>query len=207
MKPGAALATLVMAVLLPASSAAQPPARRQAGQRQPGNEPFTTFQLIDKQLEIVNARSRQLEHAPPPAAAQALRELRGAALKIEQLSNRLVRIYKARRERFGMKMFSDLSRRAAVVAKAARAVAKSRNDAVRQRAREQLARASVALVLKYQGAAANYGALRCDRGQWACCEPRAPEPNGPRVHACTWVCVAHRARCRGFSGPQTAAPR
>jgi hypothetical protein len=199
---GAALATVVLALLLPASAAAQ--ARVQ---RQPTNEPFATFQAIDKQLEIVNARTQQLGHAPAPAAAQAVRQLRAAAVKSEQLSNRLVRTYSARRERFGVQMFSDLSRKAAVVIKAATAVANSRNNAAGQRVREQLSRSTFALVLQYQAASANYGALRCDRAQWACCEPRVPEPNTPRVTACTWVCVASRARCRGFSGPQTAAPR
>jgi hypothetical protein len=190
------LGVLLFASVLPAASAA--PARR-------SNEPFTSFRLMDKQLSKLDERAAIFKTQSAGARRNRnLRDMRSAIAAIRARATRLVHLYKARHDRFGVKMFSALERDAATASRALSKTQSAKTVAERKLAVDRFSAATLRLVLAYQAVSANYGANHCTPRQWACCEPKNdPETNKGPTAACKWACVPDKRSCSGFLGPQT----
>jgi hypothetical protein len=195
-------ALLLLTAILPVRSIAQKPGRLEPS----SNEPFSSFQVIDQQLSLINARADQLAKGrlAPAARSRAVADIRIAISRIEQLSTKLEAHYHTRQEGFGVKMFAELKSAALLVGRSVRAVTSAKSDRESKAALDQLSHKTLDLVVAFQKVSANYGAVHCQRGAWACCQPRGDsETNAGPANACKWSCVANRQTCRGFLGPQT----
>jgi len=172
------------------------------------NEPFSSFRVIDKQLSLINERSPELKTATSQAGrSRAIHAIHSAIGRIRQRSQRLTSVYRARHERFGVKMFRVLDEKAVAVSRSLAAIQQARKPPDRDRALDRFNRATLNLVLQFQAVSANYGANHCAARQWACCEPkRDPETNRASADRCQWSCAATRQACGGFLGPETLRP-
>ena len=190
------LSTLSFVSVLPAANAAPPPR---------SNEPFSSFRFIDKQLSKLNERAVTFTTRSAGAARNRdLSAMRSAISAIRARSARLVGVYKARHDRFGVKMFSQLERDCIAVSRDLSLTQRAKTRAERRRALDRFSAATLKLVLDYQAVSSNYGANHCSPRQWACCEPKNdPETNRGPTAACKWTCVPNRSSCSGFLGPQT----
>lgn len=163
-------------------------------------EPFASFRFIDQQLSVLNQKAAAF-HSGADAKAQQLaeKEMLTALIRIRQRCRRLETLYRARRSRYGVRMFTALDRDAAAAERALNAVRHNRAAG-----KADLEKATLALVLRYQSLSSNYGANHCEAGQWACCQPRRdPETNQQSGQGCRWMCVSRAQSCSGFVGPKT----
>ena len=176
-----------------------------AATRPESNEPFASFRAVDKQLSLLDKCSATLKtEVPSPERNRCVHQMRLAIQRIRQRSSRLARLYRTRGETFGVKMFTELDRKALVLAKALDAVQREKIQPRRDRALDLFSKATLGVVLQFQAVSANYGANHCLPRQWACCEPkRDPETNRESVAECKWVCVEKSRACAGFLGPRT----
>ena len=190
------LSILLLGTVFPLGNAAPVPR---------SNEPFSSFRIIDKQLSKLDERANTFRTQPAGAARnRSLREMRAAIGAIRARAARLVGIYKGRRDRFGVKMFSQLERDAIAASRDLSFTQQAKTRAERRRALDRFSAATLKLVLDYQAVSSNYGANHCSPRQWACCEPKKdPETNRGPTAACKWTCVPNRSSCSGFLGPQT----
>jgi hypothetical protein len=168
-------------------------------------EPFTSFRIIDQQLSKLDARATSLKTQPADSLHfRDLRDMRAAIGVIHTRVARLVGIYKARGDRFGVKMFSAIATDADAVARALSKTQVAKTRVERKLAADRFSAAMLKLVLRYQAVSSNYGANHCSARQWSCCEPKNdPETNRGPAAACKWTCVPKRSSCSGFLGPQT----
>jgi len=162
------------------------------------NEPFRSFQLIDRQLSTLNASVGDLTRGNLDST-QRTRAMRAGGLAvsvIQRRSRELASMYRGR-EPFGYRMFVGLSRRATAVRQALKTTARFRS------ADERLVQANSELVREFQRISANYGDTHCARGHWACCQPKHdPDEQPGSPNSCKWACVAARPKCSGFLGLQ-----
>ena len=131
-------------------------------------------------------------------------EIRAAVGRVRLRGQRLDALYRARRERFGVKVFRALDRKALAASRSLTSVQQARSDTERGQALDQFSKATLDLVMEFQAVSSNYGANHCAAMQWACCEPKKdPETNRGPAEGCKWTCVAKPRACAGFVGPQT----
>jgi hypothetical protein len=79
-------------------------------------------------------------------------------------------------------------------------MAASKNAAQARSTMEEVRRSRIDFLLKFHALSANYGALRCERGRWACCE--IAHQNG--AASCQWSCVQTVRQCsKGLLGPRS----
>jgi len=169
------------------------------------NEPFTSLRVIDRQLSIVNREAPKLNSGTSGAErTRSVRRMRAALAQIRRRSERLASLYRGRGQRFGVKMFGELDRKARSAERSLISVQAARSSAERDRTAGDVTKSTLAVVLQFQAISANMGANRCESRQWACCEPkRNPETNRETAEGCTWTCVSKAKACTGFTGPQT----
>jgi len=197
------MAAAAIAIVLASSPAMAAPAAKRAAA---SNEPFRSFQLIDRQLSSLNASVTELTRGnlDPGQRTRATRTAGLAVTAIQRRSRALAARYRARRQRFGYIIFMKLNRRAAAVRQALAVAAKHGAGGASAPELESLSRTNLELVREFQRVSANYGAAHCARRQWACCEPKHdPDEERGSPNSCRWVCTATPQRCRGILGPQT----
>jgi len=169
------------------------------------NEPVTSLRAIDKRLSIINAQMDHLRTAATRAQRNRdIRRIRAAVLQVRHRAIRLEASYRARHQRFGVKMFGHLQRTSRALSRSLTALERARSKKQRERLFNRCTNEALALVLQYQAITANIAANHCAAGQWACCEPKSnPETNRGPAEACRWACVSKRSACVGFTGART----
>lgn len=169
------------------------------------NEPVTSLRAIDKQLSTLNVNVERLKSAVTQAQrSRDLRRIRAAVVQIQSRARRLTSTYRARRQRFGVKMFSDLERKTRALSRSLTELEQARTKAERDRLLDRLTKTALPVVLQYEAISANIAANHCKARQWACCEPKSnPETNRGPAQGCRWSCVSKPRACVGFTGPQT----
>lgn len=169
------------------------------------NEPVTSLRVIDKQLSAITTNMDRLKAATTRAQrGRDIRRMRAAVLQIRHRARHLTVVYRARHQKFGIKMFRELDRKGLALSRSLTAFERAHTKAARDRMLDQLTRAALPVVLQYQAISANIAANHCEARQWACCEPKAnPETNRGAAQGCRWTCVSKPRACVGFTGPQT----
>lgn len=181
------------------------------------NEPFDSFRTIDDKLTSLNRQLQTLKNSvealPKAPAAQngSSRPWRAPTLKMQtsakailSRSRKLQRLYRRRKQRFGVKSFKILSERAAALLTSLRAISKAHALEQARRGVSDLDGRVLSLILEYQAISGGYGGLRCRSGAYACCEPKENQETGAPASACSWKCVEAPRQCRaGFLGPRT----
>ena len=98
------------------------------------NEPVTSLRAIDKQLSTVNTQMDHLRSAATRAErTRDIRRTRAAVVKIRRRASRLAATYRARHQRFGVKMFGDLERKSMALSRSLAAFDRARNKEDRDR--------------------------------------------------------------------------
>jgi hypothetical protein len=97
-------------------------------------------------------------------------------------------------------IFPPLLKGATALEKAAAGVGASKNVAQARSAVEGVRQSRIDFLLSFHALSADYGALRCERDTWACCE--VARQNG--TASCRWSCVQTSRRCnKGLLGPKS----
>lgn len=187
------LAVLLLALLAMAQASAA------------SKEPVTSLRAIDKQLSTINAHLEHLRSADTGTERiRDIHRIRAAVLQIRHRAGRLKSSYRARHQRFGVKMFGELERKSLALARSLNAFERAHSADERNRIFNRCTDETLAVVLQYQAIAANLAGSHCAARQWACCEPKPnPETNRGPALGCRWACVSKPSACAGFTGPQT----
>lgn len=169
------------------------------------HDPVPSLRVIDKQLSTINEQMEHLRSAATRAERRRdIRRIRIAVLQIRRRATRLTASYRARHQRFGVKMFGELERKSLALSRSLTALDRTRNKDERNRLLDRCTKEVLAVVLQYQAITANIAANHCQARQWACCEPKLnPETNRGPAQGCRWACVSKPSVCRGFIGPRT----
>ena len=186
------------------------------------DEPFSTFREIDRELSTIDSEKQKLQAQVVRAAkirswatreraanalrrSQALHSLLRSSQRLVSLTAKSEALYGKRKQRYGALLFRDLRMRAKAV----------RSPLLRERGQRTLAgfkyeqalfsRKLLALITQFQAVSGGYGALTCDPGGWACCQPRSVKVDGKnQIRGCTWACASVARKCPGGClGPQT----
>lgn len=174
--------------------------------RAASSEPVTSLRVIDKQLSTIQVNLQQLKTGTRAARARDIRRIRASVAQIHRRARLLKSSYRARHQRFGVKMFGDLEKKSLALSRALISFEHAHSAADRDRLLDRVSQATLPVVLQYQAISANIAANRCEARQWACCEPKAnPETNRGAAQGCRWTCVSKPRSCVGFTGPQTPA--
>jgi hypothetical protein len=179
-------------------------------------EPFDTFRTADKMLALLNTQVKQADVILAKARTGSIATSSGkngqqpwtrlgqhiyrsaSAIRIQTASLR--RHY--RRSVAGKTLVLPLDRSAVAVKKIALSFASARDPKQAKAMLERLNKALIDLVLAFHSISSNHGALRCERGLWACCQP--VESSGSAE--CKWDCVTRPSQCRrGLIGPRSRA--
>jgi hypothetical protein len=186
------------------------------------DEPFSTFQELDRELSTIDGDKQKLQAQLLRAAkmrsqarrtramnalrrSQALRDLLRSSRKLVASTTKGEALYGKRKQRYGALLFRDLRVKANAM----------RNPLLQEQKQSTLAgfkyeqrlfsRKLLVLITQFQAVSGGYGALACDPGGWACCQPRAVKVDGKtEIRGCTWACASVARKCRGGClGPQT----
>jgi hypothetical protein len=190
------------------------PAKKQTV-KQPSNEPFSSFEQIDRTLTSLTKQKEQLEFALAPADgskatetkpgsgsrwARPAENVRRSARRIRLLAERQEQRYRTLRQPFGVRAFEALASRAAILERMAQKTKATRNETDAAKRRLELDGAALLLLRQFQSIAGGYGAARCLPRERPCCLPK--ESGADTVVACSWVCVRSAGACRkGLGGP------
>ncbi len=196
-------ATVFLVLVLHAAAAS-------AAEKKQADQPFAAFRALDERFTDLQAQVRAVEESLKADEKELARShpWRGPARKfrhdlrsVERTAHRLRLYY--RHSRWGRRAFLALETKAKRMGREADALVRARAAPAARKASDALSREMLPLVVQFQSLTANYGALRCESGQTACCEPKKRESTekGPQ-HECRWVCVESRKACRaGITGP------
>jgi hypothetical protein len=189
------------------------------GQRTTGahraGEPFDSFQAIDKILSSLDTQLTQADSVLQKAGTGSIATSSGkrgrppwAVLGQQILTNartldsRIMRLRSHyRTKRVSQQLFSGLVNADKGFTASARRFERSQTAVQARGALKQLQQSRLDLVLAFHSLSSDYGALRCQKGSWACCEVAGRNGNA----ACRWTCVRTPRQCRGLLGPRSTA--
>ena len=185
------------------------------------SEPFASFELIDTRLtQIGKVLPRLTTEIPKPeksgttpaARARAdatdrtreFAELRSSVSSIQTATRKLQAHYRAQRQKYGVQMFGELSRKSDAMQERLSLVPRAESSERVQSSLKGFSKALLPFVLQFQAVSGGYQALHCEAGSWSCCRPRKVAiSRTERFSGCRWVCAKRRARCQtGCLGPQ-----
>jgi hypothetical protein len=192
--------------------------KKPATQR-PSNEPFSTFEQMDKTFTALTKQQEDLRRALAPVDAGRATETKPgtrnrwarqaqnvyrSARSIRVLAERQQRRYRDLRQTFGVRAFSALASRAKQVEKGAQGMQRTRNEGDAAKQQTKLESEILDLVRQYQSIAGGYGAARCQSEERPAC--LAKESGSRELVACSWVCVRGATPLsKGFSGPAVSS--
>lgn len=179
------------------------------------DEPFRTFRQLDEKLTLLQTQHHFLQATlqtnrsantigagvrPWVAPAHAMRK---TVFSMQRLLHRSENLYRIKHRQFGIRLFGTLRMRAETVRLNLLAVEMERNRTAAYSEQQELEKSILSLIVQFQAASGGYGALRCSRRAWTCCEPKRKEDlqSGEQA-ACRWMCVQRSASCTGFVGPR-----
>jgi hypothetical protein len=179
-------------------------------------EPFDTFRIMDGKLSELDAQLIQVDSvlqkadrgsiatssgkmARQPWATAGLQILRNA----RTLNSRTALLRRRYRTKNASKaLFTPLATSAKHLFSSARAFQRSRTAREAERGLQDLQRSRVDFLMAFHSLTSDYGALRCQRGMWACCEIVPKEG----AASCHWDCVEESRKCtKGLIGPRSSA--
>jgi hypothetical protein len=186
------------------------------------DEPFSTFQELDRELSTIDRDKQKLQAQLLRAArmrsparreratnalrqSQALRDLLRSSRRLVALTTRGETLYGRRKQHYGALLFRDLRVKANAVRNPLLQDQKQSTLAGFKHEQRLFSRKLLVLITQFQAVSGGYGALACDPGGWACCQPRAVQVDGKtQIRGCTWACASVARKCRGGClGPQT----
>jgi hypothetical protein len=202
-----------------ALSTALTAASKQTPEKDPSEEPFRSFRVLDAKLTLLTNQQNALKAALNPVESgsestadpsgdrtKACRSMNFTAAGIARISGGLERLYKKRHQSFGIQMFRTMRVNAQGVRRDVNALAKAQTRSALDLATKRLDERIVSLVVQFQAASGGYGAVRCAPGSWTCCEPKRSQDSRQNEQlACAWVCIPRSERCTGFVGPRIRA--
>jgi hypothetical protein len=179
-------------------------------------EPFDSFQAIDKALSLLDKQLVQTESVLQKATSGSIatshgrkgrqpwgalgRQIFVTVRSIDDRTARLQRRYRAKK--VTQSLFAALIKAEKQLMTSARTFQNSPTVTPAKAALKQFQQARVDFVLAFHALSSDYGALRCQRKTWACCEIVSQGGTA----ACRWSCVNLPRQCtRGLLGPQSAA--
>jgi hypothetical protein len=209
---GIAIAGIIAIALFSCTLMAQ---KRIASKTASTENPFRTFRLLDQKLTLLQSQQHSLQaalqinksantiSAGAPAWVAPARAMRRTALSMQRLVSREEHLYRIRHRQFGVRLFSILRIRTEAVRRNVVAMELARNQTTAHSAQQELEKSLLSLIVQFQAASGGYGAVRCPRRAWTCCEPKRTEDlqSGEQA-ACRWVCVQRSPSCTGFVGPR-----
>jgi len=186
------------------------------------DEPFSTFEEIDRELSTIDrekqklqaqlvraekmrSQARRVRTANALRRSQALRNLLRSSRRLVAVTTKGEALYEKRKQRYGARLFRDLRMRTNAM----------RNPLLQEQGQSTLdgfkyehrlfSQKLLALITQFQAVSGGYGALACDPGGWACCQPRTVKPDGrTQIRGCAWACASVARKCLGGClGPQT----
>jgi hypothetical protein len=184
----------------------------QTKDRKASDLPFSAFRALDQRFTDLQDQFHALEASLQADEKELARtrawvapgkRLRGDIRSVEKTAHRLRLYY--RHSDWGRRAFLALEAKAKRMGRQTDALVRARAVPAAKEARDALSREMLPLIVQFQALTANYGALHCDAGQTACCEPKKRDSSeqGPE-HECRWVCVENKKTCRaGVTGPKT----
>jgi hypothetical protein len=176
--------------------------------------PVAIFQRVDKQLTTLDSNNQalQTERKRLDALAGArpnrrmLRQVQRSPQYRERLravnqllatSSHAERIYRARSQNYGARLFSDLHTKAVQLKKpmihAQTASTKSSFDRDERLVDARL----LSVVMQFQAISGGYTGLACRPGSWACCQPHVIKDGKLELRGCAWSCASKLSACRG----------
>jgi hypothetical protein len=167
---------------------------------------FESFRALDGNLVRLDAQLKELEDliARGSSGARATSSGRKAKQPWTAPSQRMLKTVSAMQgttlelQRRHTKSTADrellapLTKESSELVRAARNLTGASTPEDAQKSLAQIRDDRIRFNLRFQAIAADYGALRCARGQWSCCEITAK--NGER--ACHWACVSTPRQCK-----------
>ncbi|HVH87418.1 MAG TPA: hypothetical protein VM912_11885 [Terriglobales bacterium] len=176
--------------------------------------PLAVFQRVDKQLTVIDADNQALrmkrkqvsDVRAPSRRKRMLRQVQRSLQSRERLravnqllaiSSRAERIYRARHQQYGSRLFRDLHARIAALKKPILKAQTAATTTAFDRDESLVDARLLWVVRQFQTISGGYAALSCRPGTWACCRPRTTRDGKLEVHGCTWSCASKLAACRG----------
>jgi hypothetical protein len=174
-------------------------------------EPFRSFGLLDRQLTVLQSQQHSLQIAlaksesstgqPPWAVAAGA--IRKTAVSLEGITSHSQRLYRLRSRPYGVRLFRILQTRIENIRRGASAIESTPNRDVAKAGEQELNNQVLSLIVQFQAISGGYGATRCARRSWVCCEPKRRSDLAPGEEAaCRWICVQRSQRCTGLLGPR-----
>jgi hypothetical protein len=183
---------------------------------QRAREPFDSFQAIDKALSLLDKQLAQADSLLQKAASGSIATSHGKrgrppwnalgqqifinVRSVNARTSRLQRRYEAKR--VAQRLFTALMESEKQLMASAKAFQGSQTTAQAKTALQRVQQSRVDFVLAFHALSSDYGALRCQRKSWACCEIVSQDGSA----ACRWRCVNVPRQCtQGLLGPQSTA--
>jgi hypothetical protein len=179
----------------------------------PVEEPFDSFRAMDSELSALQKQftevRRGLQIGSPVETKQwadAIHASAQAASSIETIARKLKVRYLRSRQKFGANVFRELELRASSTRRDIMRLESSSGKIAKTKAADDASASILKLIQQYQAVSAGYESSHCNRGKWACCQPRKSASPGS-TPGCKWECVQKRARCRkGFLATPLSRP-
>jgi hypothetical protein len=169
-------------------------------------EPIYSFGLLDRYLTALEKQEKTFVEAEGSNRANAAQSMQRTLRAVERTAFRLQAFYLRRNERFGIRSFRILGRRASSARGALKAFEVARTQPARESALKGFDTRVLALVTQFQAISGGLNGLRCDLRQWTCCSPkRKRDLRSGESLACHWICVSKAQACDGFRGPRVSA--
>jgi hypothetical protein len=179
------------------------------------NEPFPTFERIDRKLSTLAQQKEQLARAIVPGDGTKATETKPgggrrwmreaekvgqSARSIRMLAQRQEMRYRKIKQRFGVRAFGALERASGRVEEVASWIRRTKAESEAEKQLRLLEREILLLVRQYQSIAGGYGAARCSAKEIPCCLPKEGAESGDQAIAGKWICAKSVAACRqGFT--------
>ena len=182
--------------------------------------PLAIFQRVDKQLTTLDSNNQALQaerrrldalHGARPSRrmlrqvqrSPQYRERVSAVNQLLATSSHAERIYRARSQEYGARLFRDLHTKAEQLEKpmidAQTASTKSAFDRDERLVDARL----LSVVMQFQAISGGYTGLACRPGSWACCQPHVIKDGKLELRGCRWSCASKLSACRGgWLGPR-----
>lgn len=202
-----AIALLALMLSIQSYGQRTSPAKRAA-------EPFATFQAMDRQLSQLDTQLSQVKlilqktnrgSIATSSGKMARQPWADAGMKIfltvRALDSRttLLRTHYRANSASG-KLLTRLATSARHLVSSARTFQRSRTALKAESGFEDLQQSRVEFLMAFHAVTSDYGALRCQRGAWGCCDI-VPKDGAASCH---WRCVEESRKCTsGLLGPRS----
>lgn len=175
---------------------------------------FDSFRSLDQGLSALDAQLNRIDDVVQKAASGTIATSSGKRARqpwtgpsqqmlanVRSLKNTVMALQRRYQRSAGSKsLLPPLLKAAVALDQSAAGLAASKNAMQAKSALQAVRKSRIDLVLSFHALSADYGVLRCERGQWACCQ--VGQQNG--ASACRWSCVETPRRCsKGLLGPRS----